>query len=73
MSEKIANSRLGRNPLFKKRKSAVSSLMEDRPHVPTEIPVHATDLFKRVKQMNIEVRWSQVLGRLYGRIRKPTI
>ncbi|MEQ1878023.1 MAG: hypothetical protein ABL958_15375 [Bdellovibrionia bacterium] len=71
-----ASSKLGRNPLHKKRASPVSKLIEDeRTTESTEPEVlrESRDLYDRLRQMEIELDWSQVLRRLYGRIKRRPV
>ncbi|HEX4923648.1 MAG TPA: hypothetical protein VFV50_06165 [Bdellovibrionales bacterium] len=71
-------SKLGRNPLFKKRASPVSGILE--PHAEPAAPdleesrtVEARHLFHRLQQMEIEMDLGQVVRRLYGRIRRRPV
>jgi hypothetical protein len=76
----MSQSKLGRNPLNKKRASPVSRIIEsdhkndDVDASPPEVIIRESrDLYSRLKQMEIELNWSQVLGRLYRRIRRPPV
>ena len=70
-----ASSKLGRNPLHKKRNSPVSKIIEVRSEeapesIEPEVLRESRDLYDRLRQMEIELDWSQVLRRIYGRIKR---
>lgn len=71
----MSPSKLGRNPLNKKRSTPVSNIIERDHSVEiideAAMPVikESRDLYGRLKQMEIELDWQQVVRRLYRRIK----
>lgn len=80
-------SKLGRNPLFKKRSSPVAGIIEtgqpgaggEASEAPLESKAEATsveearDLVHRLRQMEIEMDFGHLVRRLYGRLRRRPV